>query len=231
MVVTLVVLSFVVLVALDHFVISRRKAPATAPAPVVGPPASLASAAGPPPSGTWLQPTGTWSRLADGGEVLLGVHPLLLDLVGWPRQLELLEPGAHVARGEPLARIGREGRQLAVPSPVTGRIEAVFREPADQFGWRHATERDGEWLYRVLPERLDEESASWLSGEAAGAWVRRRYEEVREFLLGAFADRHLGPTLADGGDLPVGVLGGLDQGVWSGLEGRFLVPGGPEVRP
>jgi len=231
MVVTLVVLSFVVLVALDYFVISRRTEQVTARPPAVRPPASLASAVQPPPPGTWIQPTGTWSRLGDGGEVLVGVHPLLLDLIGWPREIELLEPGTHVRRGEPLARIGRAGRQLSVHAPISGRIEGVFQGPSDQFGWRHAKEREGEWLYRVLPERLSEESAAWLSGDAAAAWVRRRYDDLRAYVLAAFADRHLGATMADGGDLPVGVLGALDQDAWDGLEGRFLIPPGPEARP
>ena len=161
----------------------------------------------------------------------MGVHPLLLDLIGTPREIALLDPGTHVARGDTLARISREGRQLSVRSPVSGRIEGVYTEPADQFGWRNAREREGEWLYRLLPDRLSEDAGTWLSGEAATTWVRRRYDEVRDYLLAAVADRHLGPMMADGGDLPVGVLGTFDQGVWSGLESRFLDPSATEARP
>jgi hypothetical protein len=30
--------------------------------------------------------------------------------------------------------------------------------------------------------------------------------------------------MADGGELPVGILGDMDESVWAGLEDRFLAP-------
>ena len=231
MAVVLVVLSFVVLVGLDYFVFSRRTAKGGVPEPARLPPGPLSAALQPLPPGTYLQPTGTWSRLGEGGEVYLGVQPMLLGLVGSPHEIELLEPGTHVARGETLARIGRAGRQLSLRSPVSGRVERVYDQPADQFGWRRAREREGEWLYRLLPDRLAEEAGTWLSGEVAATWARRRYDDVRDYLQAAALDRHLGPMMADGGELPAGVLGALDQSVWSGLERRFLDPTATEARP
>jgi hypothetical protein len=91
---------------------------------------------------------------------------------------------------------------------------------------REANGHKGVWLYRVRPERLDHEAATWLTGAAAAEWTRRQYHELRSFLQGSVAESHLGVTMADGGELPAGILGELDQEVWSDIEQRFLSPAG-----
>jgi hypothetical protein len=235
MVAVLVVLTFVVLVALDYFVFSKRYPEGAArrqPAmPAVRP---LSAASQPVPFGVFLQPTGTWSRLGESGDVYLGLHPLLAELVGTPLELELRDAGERVARGEPLLRIGRGGRHLTVRSPITGRVDEVNRQALgrESAGEGHGVEGYENALYRVRPERLADEVATWITGEAAAAWTRRRYADLRGYLQGAVADRHLGVVMADGGELPVGILREMDERVWAGLEKLLLAPDArPEDRP
>lgn len=230
MVVLLVVLTFVVLVALDHFVLSKRYPELTAKEPARPNLLALSAAWQPVPAGVFLQPTYTWGRIGETGEVYLGLHPMLLGLVGAPWDLALRGQGEHVAKGEPLVRIGRGGRHLTVRSPIAGRVDKVNHQAISESLWRGAEGHDGSWLYRLLPERLADEAATWLAGEAAAEWTRRRYDDLRAYLHGAVTDRHLGVVMADGGELPVGILGEMDEGVWAGLEARFLAPGGETTR-
>lgn len=218
MVMTLVVLTFVVFIALDYFVFSKRHAAETSTTRLE----PLVAAQQQVPAGVFLQPSFTWSRLALSGEVYLGVHPMLLALVGAPCEFEFRGQGEFIAKGEPLVRVCRSGRHLTVRSPLAGRVEEVNRQASGETRWREFEGNDGAWLYRLRPERVADEDPTWFGGDRAAEWTRRQYDQLRTYLQGAVADRHLGAVMADGGELPVGILAELDEGVWAGLEERFL---------
>ncbi len=219
MVFTLVILTIVVLVAIDYFWVSKRLAPARAAMEGRAPPPLLKSE--PIPPGVFLQPGWTWSRLGEWGEIYVGVHPMLTALVGTPLELECVAPGASVARGEPMLRFGSRGRRLTVRSPVGGRVELVNYPPVGGAAWPDAHAAEATWLYRIHPDRLADEMHGWLSGAAAETWTRKRYADLRAFVLGAVQDRHLGTVMADGGELPAGVLADMDDDVWAGLDTRL----------
>jgi glycine cleavage system H lipoate-binding protein len=225
MVALLVVLTLAILVALDYFVFSRRYPELSAGWPAKPGLRPRSSPAWQPGStGVFLQPTYTWGSLGAAGDLYVGVHPMLLGLVGPPCELECRRPGEHVEKGDELVRIARAGRHLTVRSPIAARVGRVNRKAVRDARWREANGREGVWLYRLRPERLAHEVATWLTGEAAADWTRRQYDELRSYLQGAVAESHLGVTMADGGELPVGILGEMDQEVWSRLEDRFLSP-------
>jgi len=224
--IVLAVLTFAAFIALDYFVLSKRGAEATSTAPALPPHTSLPAVRQPVPVGIYLQPTYTWSRFGPAGEVYLGVHPMLLGLVGTPYDLELRAAGEHVAKGESLVRVARGGHRLNVRSPIAGRVEHVNRNMTGETLWRDLQEDDGGWLYRLQPESVAEELKTWLTGEPAAEWTRRQYDRLRTYLQNAVADGHLGTVMADGGELPLGVLADMDESVWAGLEDRFLSQAG-----
>jgi glycine cleavage system H lipoate-binding protein len=219
MVVMLVVLTFAVFIALDYFVLRKRHVLATDTSPATAGLSPLWATQEQVPAGVFLQPTFTWSRATASGNVLLGVHPMLLELVGEPLTLEFREPGEQVAKGDPLVRVTRGDRHLTVRSPVDGWVMKVNREAQGTTRWAGNGDT---WLYRLEPTRVADEVASWFSGDGAAAWTRRQYELLRGYLHDAVADGHLGAVMADGGDLPTGILGDMDARVWAGLEDRFL---------
>jgi len=223
MVAVLVVLTCVVLVVLDYYVLSRRARPAPLTERAAPPaPVPIAGERRPVPGEVFLQPTWTWSRMGDAGDLYVGVHPMLLELIGTPLSLDCRAHGDAVARGEPLVKLGRGERRVVVPSPVTGRVELVnYPALGGDDPWSASHARSGAWLYRIVPERLADDMRGWLSGDAASAWTMRRYHELREFLTHAAADRHLGVVMADGGELPAGIMGDMDDHVWAGLQERL----------
>jgi glycine cleavage system H lipoate-binding protein len=227
MVMVLVVLTFVVFIALDYFVFSRRHAEASFPAhetrPAVEP---LPAVRQRMPAGIFLQPSFTWSRFGASGETFVGVHPMLVGLIGDACEFEYLDAGERVAKGEPLVRLAHGDRHLTIRSPIAGRVEHVNRQVTGETRWRDLEENDGGWLYRIRPEKVAEETPRWLGGEQAADWTRRQYDQIRAFLHDTLADGHLGFVMADGGELPVGILEDMDASVWAGLEERFLTHGG-----
>ena len=222
MVMTLVILTFVVFVLLDRFVFSKRFSVEPAAERALSRAEALPAMAGLVPAGIYLQPTFTWSRLGGAGEVFVGVHPMLLGLAGEGCSFELRRVGEEVDRGDPLVGIARAGRHLTVRAPFAGRVEAVNLRMGGGAPWRGLQADDGGWLYRIRAEHVADAVSRWLSGERAAEWARRRYDELRAYLHDAAMHGHLGTVMADGGELPVGILGELDASVWAGLEDRFL---------
>ncbi|MDP2469766.1 MAG: hypothetical protein Q8W46_02820 [Candidatus Palauibacterales bacterium] len=170
------------------------------------------------PAGVFLQPTFTWGQVQQSGDVELGVHPLLLSLVGPDPVLEMRRPGELVGKGDPLMTIGSGTNRLTVRSPLAGSVMSADRTP----------QAPGSWVSRsdltcvIHPDDLSTEVPTWLIGKAAVDWSRAQYGRIRDHLLARSADPQTGLALADGGELPVGALNQLDRSGWTEFEEEFL---------
>ncbi len=174
------------------------------------------------PAGVFLQPTFTWGQVRPGGDVEIGVHPLLLSLVGPDPELEIRSAGEHVNKGDPLMTVGSGERQLVVRSPIAGSITAAKPTPAGDAGWRRVRASRSDWTYLIQPEDLSGEVPTWMIGQAAVDWTRTQYGRIRDHLLERSADVDTGLALADGGELPVGALSQLDAADWAAFQDEFL---------
>lgn len=170
------------------------------------------------PGGLFLQPTFTWSRIHPDGALEVGVHPMLLSLVGPECELETRSTGTHVDPGDPLITVSSEERRLVVRSPVAGTVSMANASPADPTGWQGRADR----TCLIQPDRLAASVPTWMLGQAAVDWSQTQYGRIRDHLLESSADPRTGLALADGGELPVGALKQLDPAGWADFEARFL---------
>lgn len=187
-------------------------------------PVALWRAMGRLPTGIFLQPTYTWSRIDPSGQLDIGLHPMLLGLVGPRAQLELLSDGTRVGKGATLAWLRVADRTLTIRSPVSGTIRVANHSPTGEPSWSAAVGEDGSWLYRMEPEALGDEVPSWMIGDRAAEWTRQTYGQIRGHLLAAGFRHEPSPLLADGGDVPVGILADLDEAEWEAFQDLFLEP-------
>jgi glycine cleavage system H lipoate-binding protein len=219
MVAVLVVLTIVALLAADYFLLRPRRHEDDLegiPLPGLEP---LSAAAAHLPAGVFLQPTFTWSRIQPDGHLLMGIHPLLFGLVGAPYRIELLPSGERVEKGAPLARVKKGGRTLTVRAPVSGRIVEVNRAITGETDWAGP---DGGWLYRFASAQAANEMPGWMMAERAQEWTRQQYQRLREYLMTLAVGPEMVRTMADGGEVPAGILATLDDAAWTGFEHTFL---------
>jgi hypothetical protein len=206
----MLIIAFAVIVlaviAVHYFVVARPSKASGVGETRVGRPVPVAVACGELPVDASLQNGFTWS-LEDQGDLLVGAHPLIGALLGSPREASVAVQRGRVEKGQPLIRIRRGHRQLTLPSPVSGKLKEKRR-------LTELAEESTDWLCRIEAEGLDEESAGWLRGERAREWTQRRYRGIREALMRTGVHERLGVALADGGDLPRGVLTQLDDEEW-----------------
>jgi glycine cleavage system H lipoate-binding protein len=145
----LMVVIFAIPIALEYFVFSKRYPELGAGWPVKAGPRPLSPASWHPVANVvFIQPTYTWGCLGPLGDLYVGVHPMLMGLVGPPCELECREPGEHVAEGDPLVTIERAGRRLTVRSPVSARVDRVNHKAVREAQLREANGHKGVWLYR-----------------------------------------------------------------------------------
>jgi glycine cleavage system H lipoate-binding protein len=220
MVAVLVVVTVLALISLDYFWLRHRRARQATGSRVKLRP--LMESVSRLPEGVFLQPTYTWSRLEENGEVLLGVHPLLFGLVGPPYRIDVRAEGDRVESRDELARIRRGDRRLIVRSPLSGRITQVNPALAGEAEWAGFDNGTSRWLYRLAPDRVADEVPRWMVAESAVEWTRAQYARLREYLFGVQHAGELGLAMTDGGDMPVGILTSLDAAAWDGVQKDFL---------
>ena len=102
MITALFVLTVVGALTLHYFFVERPRVAevrATQPVPNA---ITLTEAMEELPRGVFLQPTFTWTRIRKNEELFLGVHPLLMSLVGSSHKLELQADESRLKKGDPL---------------------------------------------------------------------------------------------------------------------------------
>ncbi|UCF20629.1 MAG: hypothetical protein JSU87_04240 [Gemmatimonadota bacterium] len=215
------VATIVTLIVAHHFLIARpgeRRAAIEMATSGLGP---LSALMRPLPDDVSLQPTFTWARVDPRGQFQIGVHPMLLGLIGEHYHLDVLRKG-RVTEGEPLIRVGMKDRHFTLRSPVTGTVQRI-RQRFRRVGTPEPPGAAGrQWLCRVEPDESSGKAAEWLTGERALEWTRRQYAAIREHLLRLADERQVGLALADGGEVPRGILGQLDSDEWRTIQAAFF---------
>ncbi len=222
MLTALFVIAVLTLIVAYHFLVERprqrRQLTRALAGSALGPPAELLERL---PRGVFLQPTFTWSEIAPNGELKIGVHPLLLGLVGLPYEVKVLAR-ERVRKGAPLIRISKGNRALNLRSPVSGELREARERHQIAETDELATAGGDAWVCRIEPEDVATEIQGWMIAEAAIDWTRRQYARIRDHLLKLDATAELGFMAADGGELAEGILSRLDESEWRGLEEAVL---------
>lgn len=172
------------------------------------------------PRGIFLQPSFTWSKILDSGDLAIGIQPVLIGLIGAPDEVVLAEPGENMPEGNVLLTLRKGNKSLQVRSPVSGTVE--FVNP--QIG-KDTTPLDvsRNWLYILKSVDVAAEVPRWLIEKRAEQWIKEKYRQIRNFFIQLAPDTQVGATLADGGDIPLGILDKFDNTVWQHFEEKFLL--------
>ncbi|MFZ0389685.1 MAG: hypothetical protein WAN36_04425 [Calditrichia bacterium] len=219
MVVLFVIATILLFLSVD-FLIQRRKKVGLAAEPVVEK-LTLSKMFHLMPAGVFLQPTFTWSKILNSGNLLVGLHPVLLGLVGEPDEIEMLPDNTPVKKGDTLFSIRSKGRLLPVKSPVDGIITDVNQNiAAKEATWQDLSEV---WFYTIHPEKVSAEVGAWMIAEKSREWLDEKFQQMKSFFMETVpATQTAGVTMADGGDMPVGVLSQFDEKTWRRFEETFI---------
>ena len=108
MVALLVILTIVLALAVDSWVLARERRTAAVPAQVP----LVAMKVPQPPQGIFLDAAHTWLRITSDGRLRVGIDDFLAEAVGQVDRVEVLAQGTTIERGSPLFTLFVKGRKL-----------------------------------------------------------------------------------------------------------------------
>jgi glycine cleavage system H protein len=160
-----------------------------------------------------------------GWHFFAGADALVGRALGTVNRVILPRVGQVVSTGSPLFCLDLNGRALAVPSPVTGKVVSVNSQLQSRPELvAQAPYSDG-WVCRIPPTRLAQQKTALRVGEEARAWLEREMDRLAEFLWsGLPADPALGATSLGGSAVVPGSFKGFDEKIWRAFEHEFLTP-------
>jgi len=188
-------------------------------------PGALSNRAITVPQGISFSPFHTWAHLEKSGTARVGLDDFLIHMTG-PVQLESGKlAGEWVRKGELLAILTLNGKQLRILSPVSGEIteeNPILREDVDQLVLDPYNKG---WLYRVRPAQWIAETQTSYLAENATAWISQELDRFKNWMAGSAPKSemaHSGIIMQDGGELIDHPLADLPGEVWQEFQERFL---------
>jgi glycine cleavage system H protein len=223
MVIVLLIVTFAACILVD-WMIRRRESRETGPVRAV--PIRPANSLQPPiyAGGFRLQPEmayhpgHTWLSQEGHDTARVGLDDFCSRLLGEIDAVELPDLGDQVGQGQPAIATRKDGRKIAVLSPVAGRVLAVNQEVVadprilvdDPYG-------EG-WLMVVQSRDLKTSMNNLLSGDLVRRWMEDISARLRSFLPGGVAY-----SFPDGGAAVDDISKVVDGPTWEKMLEEFLL--------
>jgi glycine cleavage system H protein len=178
------------------------------------------------PQGIYFNKNHTWTHLGESGAAKVGVDDFLQHIIGDLQLSGLKEPGDSIKKGELLAEILQDGKQLKVYSPISGQVLETNALLAENPEMINADPYNKGWLCQIKPSHWRKETSSCLLAEKAIEWSEIELTRFKDFLsLGAMRKYSSEPAmmmLQDGGEIRDHVMSELPQEVWNDFQEEFL---------
>lgn len=173
------------------------------------------------PKGLFYGPNHTWAHLGKSGMATVGMDDLLLHLTGGVEVQFLKAQEEQIIKGEPLASVSQDGKQLVINSPISGRIiqshETLQNDPEGLLEDPYSS-----WLAKIEPDSWQEETGAYLMGEKAEKWAGSELDRFKTFLSSVSATADGQPVMQAGGELIDQPLKLMDSEVWERFQEMFL---------
>lgn len=216
MVALFVIATFFVFLLVDYLV-QRKAQPAAAKVPVRKGHERFVI-----PRGYFFSPKHAWLEILNTGNARVGIDDFVQKIVGSIESVRLVPERVAVKRGEPILTLKQNGRELSIPSPISGKVLAVNQVLARSPELLTQDPYLAGWIATIQPENLSAEVKLMSVAEEAAAWLRQEVARFRDFINARTPQLAAGATMLDGGVPVLGALQGADSAVWKEFEQEFL---------
>ncbi|MBE0642072.1 MAG: hypothetical protein IH599_08555 [Bacteroidales bacterium] len=180
------------------------------------------------PQGVYHTRQHTWAFLERSGKARIGLDDLLLHITGEVSLRFLKQEGDKVQKGDVVAEITQDGKQLAVFSPISGTV-ATANAALESEGDLLSSDPYGKgWVYKLTPSAWKQEVSSYFLANEANEFLEEEILRYKDFLAVSLTDRQVQgayPVQQDGGEIMDNSLSGLPPEIWQSFQQQFLQPG------
>ena len=218
MVVLLIVLTFAVMVLIDHLFL-RQPVVIAAVEPETEPARPALVAGFELPMNLRYHPGHTWAVAESPERVRIGADDFAMKFAGHPTGIEIPERGQWIRQGQKIISVHRDGADLELVSPIEGTVVEINQKVLDN---PEAARNDpyGEgWLLVVNSPDAKTNFRNLLKGTVARRWLDDSAAKLRTALAGPGL-----ATAQEGGVAVDNVLEQLPKEKWEAIEKElFLV--------
>lgn len=177
------------------------------------------------PQGIFFSNNHTWAHMLKSGDARIGIDSLLINLTGEVELKMLRDPGSVVRKGEEISELVRDGKRLAIVSPVSGIITSLNHALHDDPSMLHEDPYGQGWVCSIKPADWMGEVTGFHFAAGANVWLKKELERIRDFM--AVTANRLNPGthpvyMQDGGELAGYPLASMPEEVWNAFQDEFL---------
>ena len=177
------------------------------------------------PQGLFYSKNHTWLYLEKTGQAKVGIDDFLFRVLGNVKVHLLKSPGEKVRKGDDVAIIEQDGKQLILHSPVSGEIMEVGSALGENSGIFPSDPYNEGWLFSIKPANWKRETLGFYFAEEATRWIGNELQRMKDFLSVALA-KQAGESSAvvfqEGGEIQMNPLSGLEPEIWEEFQHEFL---------
>jgi len=177
------------------------------------------------PQGLFYSTNHTWLYLEKSGHAKIGIDDFLFRVLGNIKIVPKILPGEIMRKGDVIAIIEQDGKQLHLNSPVTGKMlefNSIITEnenilPSDIYN-------EG-WIFAVQPANWKRDILGYYFAEDATKWISTELQRMKDFLSVALSKNAANSPLVvyqEGGELQMNPLSGMAPEVWEDFQKEFL---------
>lgn len=129
----------------------------------------------------YYEPSHVWMRIEDDGTTTLGFDDFGQKAAGNIVFIDVPDEGTHLEKGQKLATV-ESGKWIGtLNSPISGEIIESNEELWDNPRLLNDSPYENGWIVKVQPDKLDEEKADLITGDAISEWLQ---EDIKTKLPG-----------------------------------------------
>lgn len=177
------------------------------------------------PQGLFYSKNHAWTYLEKSGRAKVGLDDLLLKIIG-PVKIDFLRnDGEMIKKGDLLAEVDQQGKNLKIYSPISGKIldaNPMLTENPDII---NEDPYGKGWMYDIKPTEWIGETKSYYVAEEATSWFTKELERLKDFLAVSMKRNAVEPSLVvlqEGGELRMHPLSELQNDIWQDFQNEFL---------
>lgn len=217
MVALFVVLTFIVFILVDIFILKaqKKKHPAfeETSSPVFNKKSLIL------PKGIFISPGHTWALAEHDGSARIGIDDMIFKALGRISVADLAREGAEIKRGDIIAGAVAGNKRFNFRSPLNGTIKSVN---SDLLG-KEISDPYSNWAVQIKPSKYNEDVKDLRTGSALADWLNQEFTRFKDFLNANMMKPELvGHTMLDGGNIAEGAVAHIDQEAQEKFEKEFL---------
>ncbi len=177
------------------------------------------------PQGLFFSKNHTWLYLEKSGEAKIGIDDFLFHMVGNVKINPLRSIGEKISKGDVVAVLEQEGKQLRLHSPVSGEMMEVNTTITENSDILPSDPYNEGWLFSVKPSNWKRETLGFFLAEEASKWIASELQRMKDFLSVALSKQAAASPMVvfqEGGELQMNPLSGLSSKIWEDFQHEFL---------